>query len=75
MSLNIADKLEEVRALPPEKRVLKPEQQEQLRRLPTRLERIAYSRSIRDKYAHLPVSSDAFAARKVEEIALEDRRR
>lgn len=31
-------------------------------------------RSIRGKYAHLPTSSDDFAARKAEEIALEDRR-
>lgn len=30
--------------------------------------------SIRGKYAHLPISSDDFAARKAEEIALEDRR-
>ena len=32
------------------------------------------ARSVRGKYAHLPTSSDAFAARKAEEIALEDRR-
>lgn len=32
------------------------------------------ARSIRGKYAHLPISSDDFAARKAEEIALEDRR-
>lgn len=31
-------------------------------------------RAVRGKYAHLPTSSDAFAARKAEEIALEDRR-
>ena len=30
--------------------------------------------SIRGKYAHLPISSNDFAARKAEEIALEDRR-
>jgi hypothetical protein len=35
--------------------------------------RLALSRSIRGKYAHLGVSSDDFAARKAEEIALEDR--
>jgi hypothetical protein len=33
----------------------------------------ALSKSIRGKYAHLGVSSDNFAARKAEEIALEDR--
>jgi hypothetical protein len=32
------------------------------------------ARSIRGKYARLPTSSEAFAARKAEEIALEDRR-
>jgi hypothetical protein len=32
------------------------------------------SSGIRGKYAHLPTSSDAFATRKAEEIALEDRR-
>lgn len=31
-------------------------------------------RSIRGKYSYLPTSSDDFAARKAEEIALEDRR-
>ena len=31
--------------------------------------------SIRGKYAHLPITSDAFAASKVDEIDLEDRRR
>ncbi|MCA1631639.1 MAG: hypothetical protein LC785_01090 [Acidobacteria bacterium] len=31
-------------------------------------------RSVRGKYAHLPTGSEAFAARKVEEISLEDRR-
>jgi hypothetical protein len=32
------------------------------------------TRSIRGKYAHLSTSSEAFAARKAEEINLEDRR-
>ena len=35
--------------------------------------RAALSRAIRGKYAYLGVSSDDFAARKAEEIALEDR--
>ena len=38
-------------------------------------QRIELIRAIRGKYAHLPTSSDAFAARKREEIALEDRSR
>lgn len=33
-----------------------------------------FTRSIRGKYAHLPTSSETFAARKAEEIMLEDRR-
>lgn len=37
--------------------------------------RRALSRTIRGKYAYLGTSSDDFAARKQEEIALEDRRR
>jgi hypothetical protein len=32
------------------------------------------ARGVRGKYANLPTSSQAFAARKAEEIALEDRR-
>ncbi|HLL77225.1 MAG TPA: hypothetical protein VK421_18370 [Pyrinomonadaceae bacterium] len=36
--------------------------------------RLNFVRSIRGKYANLPTSSEAFAARKTEEIALEDRR-
>ncbi|HWS54929.1 MAG TPA: hypothetical protein VN228_12410 [Pyrinomonadaceae bacterium] len=36
--------------------------------------RAEVARAIRGKYAHLPTSSEAFAARKAEEIALEDRR-
>lgn len=36
------------------------------------MERMA--RSVRGKYAHLPTGSEAFAARKAEEIRLEDRR-
>lgn len=32
------------------------------------------ARGVRGRYAHLPTSSEAFAARKAEEITLEDRR-
>jgi len=37
--------------------------------------RTAELRRIQGKYAHLTTSSESFAARKAEEIALEDRRR
>lgn len=36
--------------------------------------RASIVRGVRGKYAHLSTSSEAFAARKAEEIALEDRR-
>ncbi|HEX8138302.1 MAG TPA: hypothetical protein VF544_11975 [Pyrinomonadaceae bacterium] len=36
--------------------------------------RAQMTRSVRGKYAHLPTSSEAFAARKAEEISLEGRR-
>lgn len=36
--------------------------------------RAQMARSVRGKYAHLSTSSEAFAARKAEEIRLEDRR-
>jgi hypothetical protein len=65
-----------------EVRTLSPEEQRQLREMLDReaqaseqSRRAALSRSIRGKYAHLGVSSDEFAARKAEEIALEDRHR
>lgn len=36
--------------------------------------RAQLARNVRGKYAHLPTGSEAFAARKAEEIRLEDRR-
>jgi hypothetical protein len=73
MSATLDKIIEEVRAL-------SPEEQQQLREMLEREthnseqeKRAALSRSIRGKYAHLGVSSDDFAARKAEEIALEDR--
>jgi hypothetical protein len=75
MSATLDKIIEEVRAL-------SPEEQQQLREMLDReahaseqSRRAALSRTIRGKYAHLGVSSDAFAARKAEEIALEDRPR
>jgi hypothetical protein len=62
--------IEEVRALPPD----------ELRLLREELDRMqaeshaAFVREVKGKYAHVPTSSEAFAARKAEEIALEDRR-
>jgi len=73
MSATLDKIIEEVRAL-------SSEEQRQLREMLDReaqaseqSRRTILSRSIRGKYAHLGVSSDAFAARKAEEIALEDR--
>ena len=64
-----------------EVRQLSPDEQRQLRELldggephdAERMRRTALSRTIRGKHAHLGVSSEEFAARKAEEIALEDR--
>lgn len=72
MSNSLEEISERLRDVPPEERVLSAEERRQLF---NRLERIALSRRIRGKYAHLPTSSNDFAARKIEEIALEDRRR
>ncbi len=73
MSATLDKIIEEVRQLPPD-------EQRQLREMLDRetnnseqSRRAALSRAIRGKYAHLGVSSDEFAARKAEEIALEDR--
>ena len=52
------------------------EQHERLREaLNKQAERIALARAICGKYAFVPTSSEAFAASKAEEIALEDRPR
>ncbi len=72
---SIFDKINELKDLPPGKLNLSAEQEQQLSKLQSRLERITYSRSIRDKYVHLPISSDAFTARKAVEVELEDHRR
>lgn len=74
MSFALA-KIKEVNDLPHAERTLLSEKQGRIQRETlTRLERIALSRRIRGKYAHLSTSSDDFIARKSEEIALEDRR-
>lgn len=68
MSTSLDKIIEEVRALTPD-------EQQQLRELLDREARTAELRQIQGKYAHLGVSSEDFAARKAEEIELEERRR
>jgi len=67
--------IEEVKALPPAER-------QQLRQLlddeadnNERARRASLARAIRGKYRDVLTSSEEFAARKAQEIALEDRRR
>ncbi len=70
MSTTLDKIIEEVRQLPPdEQRQLR----EMLERDSEQSRRATLSHTIRGKYAHLGVSADEFAARKAEEIALEDR--
>lgn len=57
-----------------EAKSLTPDEQRQLREALDIEARTAELRRIQSKYAHLTTSSEDFAARKVEEIALEDRR-
>jgi hypothetical protein len=68
MSATLDKIIEEVRAL-------SPEEQQQLREMLEKETRLSELRRIQDKYAHLTTSSEAFAARKAEEIAMEERRR
>ncbi|MDT7779219.1 MAG: hypothetical protein QOC99_1731 [Acidobacteriota bacterium] len=68
MSATLDKIIEEVRALSPEER-------QQLREMLDMETRAAELRRIQSKYAHLTTSSEAFAARKSEEIEREDRRR
>ncbi len=56
-----------------EVRTLSPEEQQQLRAMLDKEARTAELRRIQGKYAYLNVSSEAFAARKAEEVALEGR--
>ncbi len=75
MSATLDRIIEEVRQLPPE------EQQRLRAMLDTELsasereQRTRLSESIRGKYRDILTNSELFAARKAEEIALEDRRR
>jgi hypothetical protein len=76
MSSVVTRIIEEIHALPLEVQAqaltFSSEQQQQLR---AALDKEAMLRRIQGKYAHLTTSSEAFMARKAEEIALEDRRR
>jgi hypothetical protein len=74
MSSVVTRIIEEIHALPLEAQALtlSSEQQRQLR---AALDKEAMLRRIQGKYAHLTTSSEAFVARKAEEIALEDRQR
>lgn len=74
MSATLDRIFEEVRQLPPDEQRRLREMLDYEHRSAEREMRAAVSRAIRGKYAHLGVSSDDFAARKAEEIALEDRR-
>lgn len=56
-----------------EARQLSPDEQRQLREMLDREARIAQVRQVQAKYAHITTSSDAHAARKTEEIELEER--
>lgn len=68
MSATLDRIIEEVRQLPPD-------EQQRLREVLDREARTAELRRIQSKYAHLTTSSESFAMRKAQEIALEDRRR
>lgn len=57
-----------------EVKTLSADEQRQLREALEKDERTAELRKIQSKYADMQTSSEAFAARKAEEIALEDRR-
>lgn len=56
-----------------EAKTLTPDEQRQLREVLEREARTAELRRIQDKYVNLTTSSEAFAARKAEEIELEER--
>jgi hypothetical protein len=73
MSL-LLEKLEEMKSVPPNERMHSSARQHYLHERLEREERLTLSRQIRGKYADLIPSSDAFAALKAEEIALEERR-
>jgi len=73
--INILD-LDKIREEGPTIPIPSPEQQRQLREaLDQEAKRIALAHAICGKYAFVPTSSEAFAASKAEEIALEDRSR
>lgn len=67
--------LEQVHALHPnERRQLRDALNHLALEISSPIVKAASVQEVRGKYAHLPTSSAAFASRKAEEIALEDRR-
>ncbi len=73
MSVTSEKIIEDFRALAPEQQHKLLEVLERETHNSEQARRRTLSRSIRARGAHLGVSSDAFAAKKAEEIALEDR--
>lgn len=73
MSATLDRIIEEVRQLLPDEQRQLREMLDQEARSQEQAERDRLARSIRGKYAHILSSSDDFAARKAEEIELEDR--
>lgn len=71
---NLDKIIEEVRALPPVERERLREMLNEEAKAAQQAERSKLVRSIMGKYAHVPTSSEDFAARKQEEIEMEDRR-
>jgi hypothetical protein len=74
MSATLDKIIEEVRALSPEEQRQLREMLEQEAHHSEQERRAALSRSIRGKYRDVLTSGEVFAARKAEEIALEDNR-
>ncbi len=73
MSITLDKIIEEARQLPPDEQRLLREALDQEAKSKEQLERDRLAGSSRGKYAHILTSSDDFAARKAEEIELEDR--
>lgn len=72
MSATLDKIIEEVRTLTPEERQQLLEMLERESGISEHERRIALARSVRGKYAHIPTSSEAFAAMKREETKRED---
>jgi hypothetical protein len=73
-SRRLEEIIEEAKTLSPDEQRRLREALEKEERSAEQLERDRLANSIRGKYANVLTSSEDFAARKAEEIALEDRR-